>query len=46
MADLFPRTGTILIADACFRESGRLDALGCPILWVTASEQEKTLATV
>ncbi len=46
MADLFPRTGTILIADACFRDSGRLDAWGCPILWLNASEQEKTLATV
>ena len=46
MADLFPRTGTILVADACFRDSGRLDAWGCPILWLTASEQEKTLATV
>jgi 3-dehydroquinate synthase len=46
VADLFPRTGTILIADACFRDSGRLDAWGCPILWLNASEQEKTLATV
>ena len=46
MADLFPRTGTILVADACFRDGGRLDAWGCPILWVNASETEKTLATV
>lgn len=46
MADLFPRTGTILVADACFREGGKLDAWGCPVLWVTASETEKTLATV
>jgi len=46
VADLFPRTGTILVADACFREGGKLDAWGCPVLWVTASETEKTLATV
>ena len=46
VADLFPRTGTILIADACFREGGMLDAWGCPVIWVTASESEKTLSTV
>ena len=46
VADLFPRTGTILIADEYFREAGTLAAWGCPILWIRASEQEKTLATV
>ena len=46
VSDLFPRTGTILIADEYFRAAGTLDAWGCPILWVRASEQEKTLATV
>ena len=46
VSDLFPRTGTILIADEYFRSTGTLDAWGCPILWIRASEQEKTLATV
>ena len=46
VADLFPRTGTILIADEYFREAGTLASWGCPILWIHASEQEKTLATV
>ena len=46
VADLFPRTGTILIADEYFREAGTLAAWGCPILWIRASELEKTLATV
>ena len=46
VSDLFPRTGTILIADEYFRSAGTLDAWGCPILWIRASEQEKTLATV
>ena len=46
VSDLFPRTGTILIADEYFRTAGTLDAWGCPILWIRASEQEKTLATV
>ena len=46
MADLFPRTGTILIADEYFREEGKLAAWGCPILWIRASETNKTLATV
>ena len=46
VADLFPRTGTLLLADSCFRGQGKLEAWGCPILWLTASESEKTLATV
>jgi len=46
VADLFPRTGTILIADEYFRDGGKLAAWGCPILWIQASETNKTLATV
>lgn len=45
-ADLFPRAGTVLIADAFFRGRGMLEKWGCPILWLDASEGEKTLATV
>lgn len=45
VADLFPRTGTILVADSWFQGRGILEAWGCPILWIQASEQEKTLAT-
>ena len=46
VADLFPRTGTILIADSWFRGRGIVEAWGCPILWTNATEQEKTLTTV
>lgn len=46
MADLFPRPGTIVIADDFFRDSPVPAAWGCPVLWVHASEQEKTLATI
>ena len=46
MADLFPRPGTVVIADEFFRESPVLAAWGCPVLWVHACEQEKTLATL
>jgi len=45
VADLFPRAGTILIADDFFRDKGTLESWGCPILWIHASEEEKTLAT-
>ena len=46
MADLFPRPGTVVIADEFFRESPVLAAWGCPVLWVHACEQEKTLETL
>ena len=46
VSDLFPRAGSILIADSWFQRRGILEAWGCPTLWVHASEQEKTLATV
>ena len=46
VADLFPRPGTIVIADEFFRDSPVPAAWGCPVLWVHASEQEKTLATI
>ena len=46
VADLFPRTGTILVADGWFQGRGILEAWGCPVLWLHASEQEKTLATI
>ena len=46
VADLFPRPGTILVADDWFRGRGILEAWGCPVLWVHATEEEKTLATV
>ena len=45
VSDLFPRPGAILIADDWFRGRGILEAWGCPICWLQASEQEKTLAT-
>ncbi|MBQ6957921.1 MAG: 3-dehydroquinate synthase [Bacteroidales bacterium] len=44
--DLFPKTGTVVIADDYFRASGRLEKWGCPVLWVHASEEAKTLETV
>ena len=46
VADLFPREGTVIVADDWFRDRGVLEAWGCPILWIHATEQEKTLATV
>ena len=46
VADLFPRPGTVLIADDWFRGRGILEAWECPILWVHSTEEEKTLATV
>lgn len=46
VADLFPRPGTILIADDWFRGRGIVEAWRCPTLWVHASEEEKTFATV
>ena len=46
VADLFPRTGTVLIADRWFQERGVLEAWGCPVLWIEAAEQEKSFATV
>ncbi len=46
VADLFPREGTVLVADDWFRDKGVLEAWGCPILWIHATEEEKTLATV
>ena len=46
IADLFPRKGTVVIADEFFRDHPVLDSWGCPVLWVHASEEEKTLATV
>lgn len=44
--DLFPREGTVLIADDWFRGRGMLEKWGCRIVWIHASEEEKTLATV
>lgn len=46
IADLFPRKGTVVIADEFFRDHPVLASWGCPVLWVHASEEEKTLATV
>ena len=46
IADLFPRKGTIVIADEFFHDHPVLASWGCPVLWVHASEEEKTLATV
>ena len=46
VADLFPRAGTILIADDWFRGRGLFETWGCPVLWVHAAEEDKTLATV
>ena len=44
--DLFLRQGTIVIADDYFRKNPVLAGWGCPILWIHAAEEEKTLATV
>ena len=46
IADLFPRKGTVVIADEFFRDHPVLVSWGCPVLWVHATEEEKTLATV
>ena len=46
IADLFPRKGTVVIADEFFRDHPVLASWGYPVLWVHATEEEKTLATV
>ena len=46
IADLFPRKGTVVIADEFFRDHPVLTSWGCPVLWIHASEEEKTLSTV
>ena len=46
VADLFPRKGTVVIADQWFRGRGIVEAWDCPVIWIHASEAEKTLATV
>ena len=46
LADLFPRAGTVVIADDFFRDNRLLASWGGPVLWVHAAEEEKTLATV
>ena len=46
IADLFPREGTVVIADEYFRSNAVLARWGCPVLWMHASEEDKTLATV
>ena len=46
IADLFPRKGTVVIADEFFRDHPVLASWGCPVLWVHATEEEKTLDTV
>ena len=45
LADLFPRKGTVVIADEWFRGRGVVEACGCPVIWLHAGEPEKTLAT-
>ena len=44
--DLFLRKGSVVVADSWFRDRGIVESWGCPVLWVEASEQQKTLATV
>jgi len=46
VADLFPKKGAIVIADEYFRQDNRILDWGCPVLWIHASEKDKTLATV
>ena len=46
IADLFPRKGTVVIADEFFRDHPVLANWDCPVLWIHATEEEKTLATV
>ena len=46
IADLFPRKGTVVIADEFFRDHPVLASWSCPVLWVHATEEEKTLTTV
>ena len=45
IADLFLKKGTVVIADDCFRDGGLLDAWACPVIWIHAREEEKTLET-
>ena len=35
-----------MIADDWFRSRGLIEAWGCPVIWIHASEEEKTLSTV
>ena len=44
--DLFLRKGSVVVADSWFRGRGIVEPWGCPVHWVEASEQQKTLATV
>ncbi|MBR0223041.1 MAG: 3-dehydroquinate synthase [Bacteroidales bacterium] len=44
--DLFLKKGTVVIADDCFRAGGLPVTWNGPVLWVHASESEKTLSTV
>lgn len=46
IAALFLRPGTVVIADEWFRGRDVPEKWGCPVLWVQASETEKTMATV
>lgn len=46
IGDLFPKKGTIVIADAFFRSADWLRHWDCPVLWIDAAEGEKTLETV
>ena len=46
IADLFPRKGTVVIADEFFRDHPVLANWDCPVLWIHATEEEKTLTTV
>jgi len=46
IADLFPRPGTVVIADQWLRGRGIVETWDCPVIWIHASETEKTLATV
>ncbi len=44
--DLFLRTGSVVIADDWFRGKGVIEPWDRPVIWIHASEEEKTLATV
>ena len=46
IADLFLRKGSVVVADDWFRGRGLIEAWECPVIWVHAAEEEKTLETV
>lgn len=46
ISDLFLRGETVVIADDFFRGKGIVEGWGRPVIWIHASEEEKSMATV